>query len=87
MLGAFKNQKKVTRSFGNAVSIIVPFFSFKKFLNKLAWKFIRSLLLFLCSQKIRAKQVNMHALNAILDLYQLITVIGNCISMWEYKRL
>lgn len=35
LLGAFKNQKQVTRSFSSAVSMIVLFFfSFKKFLKK-----------------------------------------------------
>lgn len=54
LLGAFKNQKQVTRSFGSAVSMIVPFpFSFKKFLKKESQKltFIRLLLLILSSQK------------------------------------
>lgn len=57
LLGAFKNQKQVTRSFGSAVSIIVPSFSFKKFLKKGVQKLtlIRLLLLLLQSQKIRPK--------------------------------
>lgn len=74
LLGAFKNQKQVTRSFVSAVSIIVPSFSFKKFLKKGVQKFVRMPLLILHFQK-----MSLYALNATPHFYWLITAFGNCI--------